>query len=969
MNFRKTKIQILLSLSLLLSGATAHWLHAADQEIFVDKDFRAGNLSNAGQNLYVDRKGALRLIHRFDFDGDGFPDILVLNDHNHFETTPAVVYHNEKGQFSSLLPPLRDDMAFYEVLERYAKQRNQQTLLPALGGVAAAAGDFNGDGEPDIVISNFVHGSNLETFPMPVYWGAKEGYTADHRSLLDGFFCEGVAAGDFNGDGIDDILIACRGPEYEAAANQKLPLVERMAKASAAASESYLVFGQKDWSQNPKKKTFPTLYAIDAAAADLDGDGKPEAVFLEAGLPGQVRIFYSSKEGAPSVVLSAGDVQWDVIRSRKIRLADLNGNGSKDILVPEKSGLRVFWNDGKGNFSADRATMLDLKDSYASAVGDFNHDGKPDLAVAVCGEDAPSVLFLNNGKDIEQWDRTLLPSHAANAVEAIDLNHDGFDDLVIANYLDSGKETLDTNSLIYWGGRDGLVPADQTALATFGAVDVIGVPSRESPGFQDLVFVNRQSGRRGMKGDTPTDSGGMPTYIYWGNSRGKYTPGDMTRIPASTSETAAVAADLTRDGHADLVLLPQGGYHAAIYRAEGRNYSLARDIVLPGRGRTPLVADLDKDGALDLIVTSNKEPKAWLYRDVIGVSKPETISLPETAYSSALGDMDGDGHLDLVAVGVGHIFVLYGSANGFDASRSVVIKKPKFFTEVALADLDNDGQLDVVAFAWNDLETGNNRTDSLIFWNKEGRISEDSISPLPTLGGASQGSIADVNDDGWLDIISSNYHGGDTRHLDAQVFLGDGSRTFTRERSQTVPAFSSAANQVMDFNGDGYKDLLVFNHSESSENVERRPLGGKHSTGAWLYWGSENGFSADHRQWIPTYGPHNKINVDPGDILHRHPWEEYLSPSIKIPKSSGAFFLRVMVGPGPAMTIKASVETPDAKGWTELPVASSGKDFYEFGPANLANAQSIRYKIILKSEAPEIRSVKGIVRSAQPPIP
>jgi len=972
MSSGKFKKQLLaLSLSFLSFGFSNHLLYAAEVELFSHNDFRTGQISNAGQNLYVSRDGSLRLINRFDFNGDGFPDILVLNDHNHFETTPAVIYHNDSGHFSSLLPPLWKDMALYEALEHYAKERNQQTFLPTLGGVSAAIGDFNGDGKPDIVISNFVHGSNLQTFPIPIYWGGKEGYKAEDRSLLDGFYCAGVAAADINDDGIDDILIACRGPEYEAAANQKLPLAARIEKASKAASQSYVVFGKKHWPNDPEKQAFPTLYAIDVAAADLNSDQVPDLVFLEAGIPGQIRIFSSSKEGfsKDGIVLPTGDIEWDVVRSRKIRLADLNGDGALDILVPEVSDFRIFWNDGKGNFSGDRCTLLGVKNSYASAVGDFNGDGKPDLAVAVCGATekaaTPSVLFTNNGKAVEVWDRSDLPSSAAVAAEAMDLNHDGFDDLVVANNMDVANETMDTNSFIYWGGADGLIPPDRSELATFAATDVIGVPSAKYSEFPDLLFINRQSGRRGLRGDGPTDSGGMPTYVYWGNSRGKYTSSDMTRIPASTSETAAVSADLGGDGKSDLVLMTQRAYHAAIYAQNGKDYSLAKDISLPDRGRTPLVVDFDKDGTLDLLVTANREPKAYLYRDVMHATEPEIVPLPGVAYSAALGDMDGDGNLDLVCVGVGDIFVLYGSPSGFDPSRSALISKPKFFTKVALADLDNDGKLDVVAFAWNDIITGKNETDSLIFWNKEGHISESNISLLPTLGGASQGSIADVNNDGHLDIVSSNYHGGKTRHLDVQIFLGDGSRTFTKERCQTVPGFSSAANQVMDFNNDGYNDLLVFNHSESTEEVEGRLLGGKHSTGAWIYWGSANGFSVGNRHWIPTFGPHDKLNVDPGDILHRSPWEQYTSPIVTFSeKKSGNFFLRVGIGNVLEKTVRASVEVPNSKGsiWKNLPLASVGAGFYEFGPVRLTDAKSIQYRLALKSGAPEIYGVKGIIK-------
>lgn len=939
-------------------------------------DFKSSTLSNSGQNLYIKDDGSVRLIHQQDFNGDGYPDILVLNDHNHFDTPPAVLYHQQpEGGFKSLMPPLWKDMPLYQVLEHYAERKKEETFLPALSGVSGAVGDFNGDGYPDIAVSNFVHGWNLETFPLSIYWGSKDGYKPESRHLLDGYFAGGITSADLDGDGIQDLVIACRGPEYEAVANQKLPVAERKEKASEFASKSWVVFGSKSWQEAPRRVAFNTLYAIDAAVADLSGNGKPALVFLEAGTPGAVRI-YADPTASPqkeAQVIEVGDCVWDVIRSRKIHIADLNDDGAPDILVPETAGLRILWNDGKGNFAADRYTLLDIPESYAAATGDFNGDGRRDLVVAVgdsSSSQLPSVALINRGGPVETWERVSLPTRVANAVVVKDLDGDGYDDIVFANYQDSHEESVDTDSYVYPGGPRGVEAARRIDLATFGAVDVKVVPS--ASGRDDLLFINRQSGKRGVASTGATDSGGMPSYVYWGNAAASYSPASMSRFAAPTSETAGAAVDLEGTGKANLVLLTHRGRKVGIYTLDKGEYKLLMNWDLPARGKTPLVADFDKDGRLDLLVMGGETAEAWLYRDVMSShDHPETIPLPAVGYSAALGDLDNDGHLDLINAGVGNVFVVYGNERGLDPKRTLLLPQDKFFAKVALADLDKDGKLDVVAFGWNERSTGNNRTDSLIFWNRDGKIDNAETSPLPTLGGASQGSIADVNGDGYLDIISSNYHGGDDRHLDVQVFLGDGSRTFTRERSWTVPGFSSAANQVADFNKDGFMDLLVFNHSESTELVEGKLRGGKHSTGAMLYWGDKNGFSIKRRSWIPTYGPHNKLNVDAGDLMSRSGEETLTSAAIPLPAKKGAcqFTLKVGILPASTGSLKAKLIVAGKGGeerTIELPLRPAGEGDGKtlvFGPATLTTAVSVRYQIILNHEhlgvAPVIREVAG----------
>ena len=78
---------------------------------------------------------------------------------------------------------------------------------------------------------------------------------------------------------------------------------------------------------------------------------------------------------------------------------------------------------------------------------------------------------------------------------------------------------------------------------------------------------------------------------------------------------------------------------------------------------------------------------------------------------------------------------------------------------------------------------------------------------------------------------------------------------------------------MADLNGDGWQDLVVFNHLDR----------GDHSIGANLFWGSPEGYSYARRDWIPTFGPHFGVRRDIGNVYDRKLREEYISPALECP--------------------------------------------------------------------------------------
>ena len=145
--------------------------------------FRRGSFGNGGQNIYVSRAGVLQRIHQFDLDRDGYLDLIICNSQPHGEQPPSFVYRDPLGQAS-------------------------RTELPSDGAWSGTVADFNGDGHDDIVIGMLHNGArgDLNAF---VYYSGDGGFSERRHQLLPAPACVSIAAGDFNGDGRPDLAMVC----------------------------------------------------------------------------------------------------------------------------------------------------------------------------------------------------------------------------------------------------------------------------------------------------------------------------------------------------------------------------------------------------------------------------------------------------------------------------------------------------------------------------------------------------------------------------------------------------------------------------------------------------------------------------------------------------------------------------------------------------------------------------------------
>jgi len=347
------------------------------------------------------------------------------------------------------------------------------------------------------------------------------------------------------------------------------------------------------------------------AAADLNGDGKPDLVTANAG------------DGTVSVLLNRGDGTFEpkrdyVAGTGSLATADLNGDGKPDLAtanadVPantDRNTVSVLLNRGDGTFEAKRDYATG-KDPESIATADLNGDDKPDLVTANAEGGTVSVL-LNRG------DGSLEPrrDYAAgtDSLATVDLNGDGKPDIVSGGDLGRVSVLLNRGDGSFRAHRDYPVcrrcfpqSEERPSVVSLAIADLNhdGKPDIATRNINQLphevfggsvsVFLNKGGGT--FKAQHSYRTGPPDEEIS-----GSLALGDLNGrgVPDLAAE-AIVSADAAARSHL-LVLLNRGdGSFAA--RVEYR---------IPNGASSTTVADLNADGKLDVVAPDSGGGRVWV---------------------------------------------------------------------------------------------------------------------------------------------------------------------------------------------------------------------------------------------------------------------------------------------------------------------------------------------------------------------
>lgn len=296
---------------------------------------------------------------------------------------------------------------------------------------AIAAGDFNGDGKMDVVVAS--DGSNDVT----VLLGDGRGGLRQGASVPAGAHPAEIFVGDFDRDGHPDLGIANHDTSFVTI------LLGDGKGAFRPAPGSPLTVHSK-----------PHPHTIDGC--DANGDGTLDLV-IDSWEEERLTLLLGDGKGGfqtPGLPIEVGRKPY-----RNLKLRDVNGDGKCDIVAPSygKGVVTILLGDGRGNFKAGDPIPAGPA-PFTVDVGDLNHDGNPDLAfsnysgqITDPSDDAITFL-LGDGKGGFRLGPRLSTGRGPFQLSAGDVNGDGFADVATANY--GGSDLT-----VAFGGREGLSPS------------------------------------------------------------------------------------------------------------------------------------------------------------------------------------------------------------------------------------------------------------------------------------------------------------------------------------------------------------------------------------------------------------------------------------------------------------------------------------------------------------------------------
>jgi len=739
--------------------------------------------------------------------------------------------------------------------------------LPGVSSGSVAWGDYDNDGDLDILLTGSDEDSNKVSL---VYQNQGGGAFVDIAAGLTGVVVGAVDWGDYDNDGDLDILLT--------GSDSGLIPISRVyenqgggAFVDIAAGLTDVEFGSASWGdydndgdldilltgtdisynyitrvyENQGGGTFSdasagltgAVYSL-AEWGDYDNDGDLDILLAgyekSSGVSVIAQVYENRGRGRFSDIT---DISGDLteINVDAAAWGDYDNDGDLDILITGRDEVdqvlvtRVYENQGSGTFVDISAGLTGVR---ASTVqwGDYDNDG--DLDILITGLDGSlnyaSTLYENQGSGTFADISAGLPNISIQSTAWGDYDNDGDLDILL-----TGRDDFDLTSFTQIWQNNSLTantaPAAPAGLSatqtgpTSAALTWTAPADAQTPGagLSYNLRVGTTPGGSDVVGPMAFDAtSGLRKIAQRGSVQDTSWTIDGL-VPGQTYYWSVQAIDTSLAGSP---FAPEQSFETLLSFPLFTDISAGLPAVVIG---SVAWGDYDNDGDLDVLLAGRDDSYNYISRvyENQGSGTFADVSAGLTGIgrgSVAWGDYDNDGDLDIALTGrsnadapLSRVYENQGGGTFVDISAGLIDVE---HSSVAWGDYDNDGDLDILLTGDDDILVGEDSTFiSRVYENQGGGTFADISAGL---AGVRQSSVAwgDYDNDGDLDILLTGRD--NSFNAISLVYENQGGGTFTDISAGLIGVRQSSAAWG-DYDNDGDLDILIIGRDNSDNYLSQ----------------------------------------------------------------------------------------------------------------------------------------------------
>jgi len=400
-------------------------------------------------------------------------------------------------------------------------------------------------------------------------------------------------------------------------------------------------------------------------------------------------------------------------------IADMDRDGQPEVIVPTKSTIFEWarWGSGVGGVNSTSPLV-------SPVISDLNGDGNPELVVGNQAGDIFQTSYITGMGWQAHLEGGVAGLTAVDAPEPyiLAMSRDGRLSELDANGLKAWSKSLgiEANRSVIAADVDGDAEMEIIAVGTGGELILLNTHQALTAGWS---MANHDSDN--TRALLATEKGSLPWAMDWTHDH-----------PAATNSTA-VLADVNGDGKDEVIEVTNAGTMTLL---GGDGHQMGALTLKGSTWLTPIAADVDGDGAKDIIVQNGNMVQA--NNRYLAQLWNHTVQDPTAL---AAGDVDGDGHSEVfIGNATGHIVGLHG-----DGGLLWDTNAGNGLSSITIADIGSDGSMDLIETNGLHYMSIRNGINGTLDWSSN-VLSGELLPPM----------VGDLDGDGKLDVAVAS-QGGD----------------------------------------------------------------------------------------------------------------------------------------------------------------------------------------------------------------